>query len=72
MKAKWVSIFGSAISITENKPESYGKNITLRYPIHLPFDGDKIKIDFKTNQKRAIQGKQAKKFEIVHKYIEKF
>lgn len=46
MNTKWVSIFGSAISITENKPENYGKNITLRYPIHLPFDGDKIKVTF--------------------------
>lgn len=43
---KWVTAWGSAVSISENRPESIGKNITLRYPIHLPFDGDQLKIAF--------------------------
>ena len=33
----WVSIWGNAVSIAENRPESYGKNITLRYPIYSHF-----------------------------------
>lgn len=41
---KWVAIWGNAMSITENKPESYAKNITLRYPIHCPFDADAIRL----------------------------
>ena len=34
---KWVSIWGNAVSIAENRPERYSKNITIRYPIHIPF-----------------------------------
>ena len=41
---KWTSIWGNAVSIAENRPESYSKNITLRYPIHVPFDGTGLKI----------------------------
>lgn len=41
---RWVAIYGNAVSITENKPEGYAKDITLRYPIYVPFDGEKIKI----------------------------
>lgn len=43
---KWVAMWGNAMSITENKPESYAKNITLRYEIYCPFDGDSIRITF--------------------------
>lgn len=43
---KWVSFYGNAMSITENKPEGYSKNITLRYPLFCPFDGDSIKLTF--------------------------
>ena len=42
----WASIWGNAVSIGENRPESYGKNITLRYPIYSVFDGDKIRLTF--------------------------
>jgi len=41
---KWVSLWGNAVSITENRPESYSKDITLRYPIYSAFSGDSIKI----------------------------
>lgn len=41
---KWVAMWGNAVSISENRPEAYAKNITLRYPIYCPFDGDKLKI----------------------------
>ncbi len=41
---KWVSIWGNAVSIAENRPEAFSKNISLRYPIHSPFDGQGLKI----------------------------
>ena len=41
---KFVSMWGNAISIADRKPENYAKNLTLRYPIHPAFDGDKLKI----------------------------
>lgn len=43
---KWVAMWGNAMSIAENKPTGYAKNITLRYPIECPFDGDRIRITF--------------------------
>ena len=30
----WASIWGNAVSIAENRPESFSKNITLRYTIY--------------------------------------
>ena len=41
---KYVSMWGNAISIADRKPENYTKDLTLRYPIHPVFDGDKLKI----------------------------
>lgn len=41
---KYVSMWGNAISIADRRPENYAKDLTLRYPIHPVFDGDKIKI----------------------------
>lgn len=46
MNSKWVAMWGNAVSINENKPEGYAKNITLRYPAYCPFDGDTIRITF--------------------------
>lgn len=43
---KWVAMWGNAVSIAENRPESYSKNITVRYPVYCPFNGDKIRITF--------------------------
>ncbi len=31
----WASIWGNAMSIAENRPEHYAKNITICYPIIL-------------------------------------
>ncbi len=42
----WTSIWGNAVSIGENRPESYGKDITLRYNIHIPFSGEKVRVTF--------------------------
>lgn len=41
---KWVTAWGNAVSITERKPENYGKNLTLRYPITMQLDGDAVRI----------------------------
>ena len=43
---KWVSIWGNAVSIAENRPERYAKNITLRYPIRIPFNGEAMRLTF--------------------------
>ncbi len=42
----WTAIFGNAVSIAENRPERYAKNITLRYPVRIPFDGTAIRLTF--------------------------
>lgn len=46
MNQDWISIWGNAVSIAENRPESYGKNITLRYPVRSPFAGDQLRLTF--------------------------
>lgn len=43
---QWVSIWGNAVSIAENRPERYAKDITIRYPIHIPFTGKAIRLTF--------------------------
>ncbi len=42
----WAAIFGNAVSIAENRPERYAKNITLRYPIRVPFSGTALRLTF--------------------------
>lgn len=42
----WVSIWGNAASISDNKPERYTKNMTLRYSIYVPFPGESIRLTF--------------------------
>ncbi len=43
---KWVSVWGNAASVTERRPETYAKNISLRYPVVSAFGGDKIRLFF--------------------------
>ena len=43
---KWVSVWGNAVSVAENRPERYAKDITIRYPIHIPFDGTAVRLTF--------------------------
>ena len=43
---KWVSVWGNAVSVAENRPERYAKNITIRYPVHIPFAGDALRLTF--------------------------
>ena len=42
----WVSVWGQAVSVAENRPERYAKDITIRYPIHIPFSGDSVRLTF--------------------------
>ena len=43
---RWVSVWGNAVSVAENRPERYARNITIRYPIHIPFSGTGIRLTF--------------------------
>lgn len=43
---KWVTAWGNAPSITEHKPETYAKDITLRYPVTCAFGGEKVRLQF--------------------------
>ena len=42
----WASIWGNAVSIAENRPERYARDITIRYPIRVPFDGSALRLTF--------------------------
>ena len=42
----WVSVWGNAVSVAENRPERYAKNITIRYPVHIPFSGEALRLTF--------------------------
>ena len=42
----WASVWGNAVSIAENRPESFSRNITLRYPIYSHFEGSAIRLTF--------------------------
>lgn len=46
MEEKWVCAWGNAISIAERRPENYAKDLTLRYPVSIPFDSRKIRLSF--------------------------
>ena len=43
---RWVSVWGNAVSVAENRPERYAKDITIRYPIHIPFAGEAVRLTF--------------------------
>lgn len=43
---KWVSCWGNATSITDRKECVYSKNLTLRYPVQMCFDGSKLRLRF--------------------------
>lgn len=40
----WITAWGSAVSIRPRRPENYGKNLTLRYPVTMLFDGSALRI----------------------------
>ena len=41
---KWVTIWGNAQSTVLPHPAYYAKDITLRYPIFIPFKGNRIRV----------------------------
>ena len=41
---KWVGIWGNAMSVTERTAATHGKDITFRYPVPVPFDGDAVRL----------------------------
>ncbi len=43
---KWVACWGNATSISDRKEARYAKDLTLRYPIRLPFSGSKLRFHF--------------------------
>jgi len=43
---RWVSVWGNAVSVAENRPERYAKDITIRYPINVPFSGSALRLTF--------------------------
>lgn len=44
--SKWVSCWGNATSITDRRECTYAKDLTLRYPIRMPFTGSKLRFRF--------------------------
>ena len=46
MSQHWASVWGNAISIGENRPESYNKDLTFRYPIYSQFGGTAVRLTF--------------------------
>lgn len=44
--SKWVAMYGNAMSVSDRKPENYSKDITFRYPVYAPFDGNKLRFTF--------------------------
>ena len=43
---KWVTVWGNAPSITEHRPETYAKDITLRYPVTCALGGERVRLHF--------------------------
>lgn len=43
---KWVACWGNATSITDRREAIYAKDITLRYPIRMQFDGCALRLRF--------------------------
>ena len=43
---KWVACWGNATSITNRREAVYAKDLTLRYPVRMPFDGTMLRFRF--------------------------
>ena len=40
----WVSVWGNAVSVAENRPERYARDITLRYPVISTFTTSSVRL----------------------------
>ena len=45
-KQHWVSVWGNAVSVAENRPERYARDITLRYPVISTFTTTSVRLTF--------------------------
>lgn len=45
-KQHWAACWGTATSITDRKEATFGKRLTLRYPLYMCFDGDRLRFHF--------------------------
>ena len=43
---KWVACWGNATSISDRKEATFAKDLTLRYPLFMPFDGSRLRLRF--------------------------
>ena len=43
---KWVACWGNATSITNRREAVYAKDLTLRYPVRMPFNGSQLRFRF--------------------------
>lgn len=46
MQKKWISMWANATSRGDRRAETYAKNITFRYPVFCPLNGEKLKFTF--------------------------
>ncbi|MDE7181525.1 MAG: lipase [Clostridia bacterium] len=44
--SKWVTVWGNATSVAERRPETYAKDITLRYPVTCALSGSRVRLHF--------------------------
>ncbi len=44
--SKWVTVWGNATSVADRRPETYAKDLTLRYPVVCAFGGDAVRLHF--------------------------
>lgn len=44
--SKWVTVWGNATSVAERRPETYARDITLRYPVKCAFGGNAARLHF--------------------------
>ncbi len=44
--AKWVTVWGNATSVAEHRPETYARDITLRYPVKCALGGNSVRLHF--------------------------
>lgn len=43
---KWVSCWGTATSISDRREATFARDLTLRYPIPMPFEGTAVRLRF--------------------------
>ena len=43
---KWVTVWGNATSVADHRPETYARDITLRYPVRCAFGGNAVRLHF--------------------------